>query len=526
MDKSRFPQVIESGKVVLTLTPDKAYVEFRKDLPTSDIEAFLKDYEFQLVKEEPDLLPQARSFNEVFTDRLWLRLPGEASIEEFLEKLLQDDRVRLASPVYHRADLLPKQTGLTFSDFLLVKFKSEVSDTEIASLIKELEVEDLSRDSNLLGENMRRVSILDPKRRHALEVAELFAQSPLVEQVGPDWSQLHSAISAIPNDSYWQSQWNLQRINARAGWNISTGSSRIVIAILDTGCDLNHIDLRDKYVPAYNQYDALADTNIPEDDHGHGTCCAGIAAASSNNSEGVAGVAWGCSIMPVRMMQNNILDHESWIVYAIGWARTHGARVISMSWHWDGPHIWAENAIMAAYRDGIVMIAASGNDEPTLPPNTVNFPASHPAVMAVGAFDQELQRCVWEPGRKASQFGPALSVMAPGVTIWSTDRSGLSAGFNTTGTDGDAAGNYYNNFDGTSAAAPHVAGLAGLLLSVDPSLTNDEVFSIIQKTAEKVGEYTYIEDGMHPAGAWNNEMGYGRINVFRSLSLAMELARG
>ena len=243
MEKSRFPQVIESGGVVLTLTPDEAYVEFKVDLPPEAIEPFIKDYQLQLVKEEPGLLPRP-SFNEAFPDRRWVRLPAEAQIHEFIERLLQDDRVRLASPVYHRADLLPKKTGGTFSDFLLVRFKPDASDREIAALIKELGTEDVSGKPNLLGDDLRRVRIRKPKRQHALDIAVQFAQSPLVKHADPDWAQLHSAISAtIPNDTHWANQWNMTRIGAPDGWDLSQGANTVVIAILDTGCDLNHEDL-------------------------------------------------------------------------------------------------------------------------------------------------------------------------------------------------------------------------------------------------------------------------------------------
>jgi len=454
MIKPTFPQVIESGGVVLTLTPDEVYVEFKDDLSPKEIEAFIKKHQLQLVEEEAGILP-APGFNEVFSDRRWMGLPEGGYLEEFLEQLLEDERVQLTSPVYHRADMLPKKTGLTFSDFLLVRFQSQAPDEEIADLIKELGTEDISGEPNLLGDDLRRLRIQEPRRWHALVAAERFAESPLVRDAGPDWAQLHSAISAtIPNDTHWANQWNMTGIGAPDGWDLSQGANTVVIAILDTGCDLNHEDLSAKYVPVADRRDSVAGTNTPEDDWGHGTCCAGIAAAESNDNQGVAGVAWNCRIMPIRMMQNVYIVFESRIVDAINWARIHGAHVISMSFKWDGPHATADTALLNAHGANIVLVAASGNDAPTQPANTIRYPANHALVLAVGASDQTDQRCVWD-ALQASQFGPDLDVVAPGISTWTTDRSGLAVGYNTTGVaEGDAAGNYYNSFGGTSGATP------------------------------------------------------------------------
>lgn len=522
VEKSKFLQMIDSGGVVLTLTPDEAFIVFNANLQPKEIEVFIKDYQLQLVKEERGLLPR-RSLNEACPHLRWVHLPAGASISDFIDRLLQDDRVRLASPVYHRADLLPRKTGLTFFDFLLVKFKPEASDKEISSLIKKLDTEDMSGKPNLLGDKLRRVKIREPKSRHALVVAEQFAQSRLVKHIYPDWVQLHSAISAtIPNDTYWSNQWNMTKIGAPDGWDISQGANTVVIAILDTGCDMDHEDLAAKYVPAVDWRDVSDGAENPEnpgDDEGHGTCCTGIAVAESNNNQGVAGVAWNCSIMPVRAIGNEgTYFSESAAVRAINWARLHGAHVISMSWALSGPHTNADAAITDAHDANIVLVAASGNLELIVPGDAIDYPASHALVIAVGASNQLDQRCEW------SQFGPDLDVVAPGIAIWTTDRSSSSWGYNNYLDPevplGDAEGNYYNDFEGTSAATPHVAGLAGLLRSLYPTLTNDQVRSIIEKTAEKVGGYTYDHDPAHPSGTWNSEMGYGRINVFRALDFA------
>jgi subtilisin family serine protease len=509
---------------VLTLTPDEAYIEFITDLPQKEKKAFIKENKLELVREDTGVLPRP-DFHEAFPDQRWVRLPGGMQVEVFIERVLGDKRVRVATPVYHRADLLPVKTGITFTDHLLVNFKTDVSSKEIFSLIRELGTEDVSGKPNLLGDTLRRVRIKESKKRNTLEIAEEFMKSGLVKSAGPDWAQLNSIYQATtPNDTYWMNQWNMTRIGAPDGWDLTQGVNTVVIAIIDSGCDLNHEDLQNKYVPVADRWDAVAGTNTPDDQYGHGTCCAGIAAAETNTAtaRGVAGVAWNCRIMPISIYG---LAYESQMVSALNWARTHGAHVISMSIKLSGPHANVDTAITAAHTSGIVLVAASGNDEPTVPPNEIGYPASHPLVMAVGASDQADHRCVWTPGVEASQFGPDLDVVAPGIATWTTDRSGSGAGYNNnlaahTPPYGDSAGHYFSQFGGTSGATPHVAGLAALLRSLYPALTNDQVRSIIGKTAEKVGGYAYDEDPAHPLGTWNNEMGYGRINVFRALDFA------
>jgi len=279
-----------------------------------------------------------------------------------------------------------------------------------------------------------------------------------------------------------------------------------------------------------------------EGDGGHGTCSAGIAAAAWNNDLGVAGVAPNCLIMPIRLWGSTYLplgiggtgpvikiNHqitESNIVKAIDWARTHGADVVSMSWFYTGPHTNADIAFNNAHAADMVLVAASANCFPNsgcTSPASVQYPATHPQVIAVGASDRNDQRHHraspdgpgW-PNPWESRYGQELSVVAPSP-VWTTIRRG--------GPHGD-----YSQFTGTSASAPHVAGLAALLLSllqhpvdIPPSVQmNDLVRSIIEGTAAKVGGYSYATDATHHNGTWNAEMGYGRIDVAHALRFARD----
>jgi hypothetical protein len=391
----KYPKVIESGGVILTLTPDELYVEFSKEFPSDEVNAFIREYDLEPVKEDSGPMT-TRSLHELFPDRYWLRLPQEKDVEQYIDRLHADHRIRIASPVYHREDLLPKKTGLSFSNFVLVRLRDKAGDSqEIKKLFKDIG-EDVSAPLELPGCELYRLRIKDSIQKNAFEVAdEISKKSQLVMYSGPDWMQLNSAITTTPNDTFFGTQWNMHKIVLNPmgatlddGWDLSTGDANIVIAILDTGCDLSHEDLKNKYVPVADRRDVVAGTNTPTDDYGHGTCCAGIAAAESNNNKGVAGVAWNCRIMPIRMMENFHINSEKDIADAVDWARTHGANVICMSFYWDSIHPLTDLALNAAAAANIVLVASSGNDNYS----TISYPASHPKVIAVGATDRLDQR--------------------------------------------------------------------------------------------------------------------------------------
>jgi parallel beta-helix repeat protein len=324
----------------------------------------------------------------------------------------------------------------------------------------------------------------------------------------------------MPEDTYFPSQWHLNNtgqsggtpdsdIDAPEGWQISTGSRDIIIAIIDEGVDIQHEDLVDKLVDGH---DFVEDDNNPTpwNNDAHGTACAGLAAAATNNETGVAGVAWGCKIMPIRIAYGyggGWWYYDTWIAGGIQWAADNGADVLSNSWGGGYPSDAITEAVQYAKNygrggKGCVVVFAAGNSG-----SYVAYPAWLDEVIAVGATDHYDER--WD----YSNYGPELDVVAPsawgseaGVIFWTTDISG-SAGYNNGDlSQGDAAGNYTKWFGGTSAATPQVAGLAALILSVNPDLTSDEVQSIIESTADDKGD-----------PGWDQYYGWGRINVYKAL---------
>ena len=169
---------------------------------------------------------------------------------------------------------------------------------------------------------------------------------------------LVQALDVIPNDPGWGSQYGLTAIRAPQGWELSSGSSSVTIAIIDSGVDLSHADLAGKITAGY---DFVNNDDTPQDDFGHGTHVAGIAAALGNNGTGVAGVSWGARVMPLKVLSSTGSGTYANVAAAIVWAADHGAQVINLSLGGVSPSATLEAAVVYAYNKGMLLVAASGN---------------------------------------------------------------------------------------------------------------------------------------------------------------------
>jgi thermitase len=352
--------------------------------------------------------------------------------------------------------------------------------TDMDMVVKALPDEPKAR-ATLVRKGLNRIYKLKVDEKADLAQAiRAFKSSPYVEYAEPNYI---AYISETPNDPYWSSQWGMTRIEAPAAWDITTGSSSVTIAIVDTGVDLFHPDLSGKLVSGY---DFVNDDDNPQDDHGHGTHVAGIATARTNNGAGVAGLSWGAEIMPVKAMDDYGRGKNADIANGIIYAANNGADIINLSLSGPDPSSVLEEAVEYAHDLGGVVVAATGNDNAT-----VSYPARYPEVIAVAATDSNDQRASF------SNYGPEVDVAAPGVSIRSTYWWG---------------GSTYEWQSGTSQASPHVAGLAALIWSVNPGLSNTQVESIIKQTADDLG-----------AAGRDNYYGFGRINARRALEATAPL---
>jgi len=303
-------------------------------------------------------------------------------------------------------------------------------------------------------------------------------------------------------------------------WGITTGSPDITIAVLDDGIAGNHPDLRNNLVEGYDAIGEGRETN-PEAINSHGTACAGLIAAEGNNGIGIAGVAYGCKLMPIRILRgdNNFVD-DAGIARAMTWAWQNGADILSNSWSGGLSNSIMNNAIEEATtrgRNGLgaIVLFATGNNN-----GSVNYPTSNSNVIAVGATsncDERKRSSISCDGIGSwgSNHGTNLDVAAPSPWTATTDLVGEL---------GRELGDY-RYFGGTSAACPNAAGVVALILSVNPNLTQLEARNVLESTCDKVGGYTYRNNvAGQPNGSWSTDLGYGRVNAFEAVKRALELA--
>lgn len=356
---------------------------------------------------------------------------------------------------------------------------------------------------------------------NALQMANIFYESGMFEACEPEFIGLEQPTCA--NDTYFGSQWNLCNtgqygtsyigidINYCDAHSITSGNENTVIAVFDWGVELSHPDLN-IYPLSYDVKSGTSPSQIY--DSNHGTACAGVISAISNNNLGVAGIASSCPIMAISMSGS---DTRTKMADAFRFAADNGCSVISCSWSSENPSTILDDGISYALANGrnglgCVVVFSAGNNNV----DTINYPAkSNPSIIVVGAISPcgERKSKISCDGENywGSQFGSELDIMAPGVLIPTTDTITI---------DGYHSVDYKMRFHGTSSACPHVAAVAGLILSVNPQLTAKQVADIIESTAQKVGGYDYTTTEGRPNGTWNFEMGYGLVDAYAAVLAA------
>jgi thermitase len=360
-----------------------------------------------------------------------------------------------------------------------------------------------------------------PEGTDPFAVADALGKSQGVAYAEPDLVTIGSHLArpsapiqpAAPgNDPALGGKYGPKITRAIEAWAIQSGDPGIRIAILDEGVDTRHVDLRDHIVGSFD-----AEDNDPFQDpnpwDGHGTACAGLAAALPKSSQGMRGIGGGCSILAVRIAYSNgprerWTTSASWIARAIDWSWENGADVLSNSWGGGAPSQAVINAFERARTQGrqgkgAVVIIAAGNDA-----SPVDFPGNLPEMLTVSATNQydEFKSPTSRDGEGwGSNFGPEVGISAPGVYNFTTDITG-AGGYNN-------AGDYYTHFNGTSSATPMVAGAAALILSANPVLREQQVRTLLKNNADKVGSQPYVNGR-------NDQMGSGRLNVLAAVRAA------
>ncbi len=406
----------------------------------------------------------------------------------------------------------------------------------------------LAKDKTLLSKKERRIlkrlkrapkgaKVPDLDRIYKLEV-ELEKGQSLEDVVAaynadPDveYAELNYIVSInlTPNDPYYSVQWALHNtgqsypisggltesgtldsdVDAPEAWDIETGSLEVIVAVVDTGVDYNHSDLDDNMWTdgsGYYGYDFINDDNDPLDDHGHGTHCSGIIAAEGNNGLDVVGVCWDAKIMALKFLGSNGSGNTSDAVTAFYYAVDNGADVVSNSWGGGGFSQSAQDAIDYAYSQGVIMIAAAGNDNSS----SSHYPASYDHMISVAATDSDDVKASF------SNYGDWIDIAAPGVNILSLRAQGTDMYLGKSGyAPGDRFVPHGNSnatmyiASGTSMACPYVAGAAAMIISQFPELSGEDILARLLGTTENIHqenpEYEYL-------------LGLGRVNLFNAVS--------
>ncbi|MBS1746850.1 MAG: S8 family serine peptidase [Bacteroidetes bacterium] len=364
-----------------------------------------------------------------------------------------------------------------------------------------------------------------------LKMANIFFESGLFEFSEPDLENYQ--MKDDPNDPLYYLQWDHKNtgsadqyngvpgadMNVDSAWGITKGKGSIIVAVIDEGVDTGHVELKSHMVQGFDATTLtsnIGDGRPLSSNNAHGTNCAGIIGALDNNGVGIAGIAPKCKIMPVNLADaNGYFTTNSNMAAGIDYAWTNGADVLSNSWGGGSVSSAIDDAIHRTVTQGrngkgsIVVFAAGNNNA------GMSYPALNSEVIAVGGINMCNQRedpnsCDGEYWWGAS-YGEGLSVAAPCVKIPSTDISG-AGGYSTN--------DYYTIFNGTSAATPHVAAVAALVLSVNSSYTKDQVRTIIENTTDKIPGYNFKLTPGYNNGTWNNELGYGRVDAYHAVLAA------
>jgi len=386
---------------------------------------------------------------------------------------------------------------------IIVKFRSNMSEENIgdsfAFAVKP--TGELNRRCELKGVeevSSKTYKLVFSEDVDVTSIIRQFEADPNVEYAEPNYI-LNTCV--VPNDPNYTLQWAHQVIQSESAWDIEKGDENVVIAIVDTGVNWAHPDLAaniwinkgemidgtdndgNGFVDDVRGWDFVDNDNDPmepsEDPLRHGTLCAGIAAAVANNGIGIAGVCWGCKIMPVRAGYGYYVYLDS-AAEGIRYAADNGADIISMSWGISGYYLSTLfDAIEYAYGKGVLLVASVGNEATS----QLTYPAAFDSVVAVAATDQA------DKPAEFSNFGEWIEVAAPGVEIYSTwlDDS-------------------YQYQNGTSMSCPLVAGVAALIWSRFPNMTRDRARLQLRHTADDLGD-----------PGFDSYYGYGRVNARRAV---------
>jgi serine protease len=372
-------------------------------------------------------------------------------------------------------------------DEILVKFKKGVTETRKTNFRKAFGLKKV-RESRKAGKytlfrhSNPKAMLAKLRKDSSVEFAEQNA---------------YAYAFGVPDDTYYRYQWHLKRIDMEGAWDLSTGDG-VTVAVVDTGVRQNLTDFdRTRFVAGW---DFINNDNDPTDDNGHGSHVAGTIAQSTNNTKGVCGVAFQASIMPVKVLNSSGSGTYAQIIDGINWAVDNGASIINLSLGGSTSSVLLEDAVNSAWNRGVLLVCAAGNSNTNKP----HYPAAYANTISVSATAGN------DTLASYSNYGPTIDIAAPGGDSGDYNRDGYPDKILQNTFSGTSTGYYW--YSGTSMACPHVVGVAALIKSKKPELTNVEIRDILFNTADDIGY----------AGK-DTAFGYGMVNALNALQYVESL---
>jgi subtilisin family serine protease len=388
----------------------------------------------------------------------------------YLNGHLQEDLTSLINEEIEQAPPAAGPVAHTWrAGQILVKPKAGLTDDQFDNILKGNQGKRLEKIGSLP------VHIISVPEKAEEAVVRALSKNPHIEFAELD--MVSPLTTTTVNDPQFASAWHLPKMQTPTAWDVSKGTG-ITIAILDSGVDGAHPDLVNQMVPGWN---AIDNSSTTADINGHGTAVAGTAAAATNNATGVASIAGGAKIMPVRITNDpNGYAYWSDVARGLNWAADNGADVANISYGVSNSTTVASAAQYMRNKGGVVVVAAANDGVD--PGYTDN-----PYMISVSATDSADAKASW------SNYGAFIDVAAPGVSILTTTR-----------------GSGYGNWNGTSFSSPATAGVVALIMSANPSLTPDDIEKVLENSAVKVAGTDF-----HPY------FGYGRVDAAAAVQLAL-----
>lgn len=454
-------------------------------------------------------------------------------LDDVLDEVRQNDEVEQGTHVYFAEG---SNRPLVPTGEIYITFQEGVSEEEQQIVLDEyaLEVEERRSETLIIA----KVTANSP---NPLKVASALQNISLVQSAEPDLDTFVDEYIDLPSDNLLPHEWHLKNSGrvVDANWNLrkgadarvidawkrlgNTGSSKVVIAVIDNGFDLTHPDLKNKIYKPFDLWNQSSHVTQGNPSYTHGTPCASVALAAANGS-GIVGAAPNAKFMPVSGTSFGLRATEQMFDYCI----TNGADIISCSWGTTDASFslspLKEEAIAKAAQKGrggkgCIILYAVGNENEEF----VNFYATHPDVIAVAASTSKDQHATY------SNRGREVTVCAPSNGDWPilAARAWWDNGLSwETGNykfyrDGRNRGSKYKHFGGTSSSTPLVAGICALMLSANPDLTAKQVKAILSKTADKIGSPSEYDSNGH-----SKKYGFGKVNADRAVAEAIRLRDG